>query len=155
VEAGVSSCLPPCSQEETPDCTNQLLTAQISYFVAVPVVSCGEAAGSAGFCSVGCVSCFAAGTSFIIVPVALLAAMYVRYIDVIIKIAAHPTVSLLKKVAGPELPKSVWLDDPPNDAPMLAPFPACSRMTMIRNTLTRTWRIIIAVCILLSYLLCL
>ena len=36
---------------------------------------------------------------------------------------AIPVVSLPRKLVGPLLPKTVWLE-PPKAAPMLAPFPA-------------------------------
>jgi hypothetical protein len=42
--------------------------------------------------------------------------------EVIMKSAAAPTVSLLRKVAAPRPPKRVWLD-PPKAAPISAPFP--------------------------------
>jgi hypothetical protein len=48
----------------------------------------------------------------------------------IIKTMAVPTVTLLRKVPGPRLPKTVW-DDPPKEAPISAPFPACSKMEAI------------------------
>jgi hypothetical protein len=46
-----------------------------------------------------------------------------RLNEVNMKITAAVTVSLLKNVPGPRLPKIVWLD-PPNAAPISAPFPA-------------------------------
>jgi hypothetical protein len=46
------------------------------------------------------------------------------------KTAAEATVTLLKKVAAPLLPKRVWLD-PPKAAPISAPFPDWSRITPI------------------------
>ena len=46
-----------------------------------------------------------------------------RESDVSMKITAATTVTLLRKLAGPRLPNTVWLD-PPNDAPISAPFPA-------------------------------
>ncbi len=42
--------------------------------------------------------------------------------DVNINTKAVMTVNLLKKFAGPRLPKTVWLE-PPNAAPISAPFP--------------------------------
>ena len=46
-----------------------------------------------------------------------------RLSEVNMKIMAAPTVILLRNVPGPRLPKTVWLD-PPNAAPISAPFPA-------------------------------
>ena len=46
-----------------------------------------------------------------------------RLREVTIKMTAAETVSLLKNVPGPRLPKTVWLD-PPKEAPISAPFPA-------------------------------
>ena len=46
-----------------------------------------------------------------------------RLKEVSIKITAAETVSLLKNVPGPRLPKIVWLE-PPKAAPISAPFPA-------------------------------
>jgi hypothetical protein len=42
--------------------------------------------------------------------------------EVTIKSTAATVVSLLRNVAAPLLPKSVWLD-PPKAAPISAPFP--------------------------------
>jgi hypothetical protein len=42
--------------------------------------------------------------------------------EVSINTKAVTTVNLLRKFAGPRLPKTVWLD-PPNAAPISAPFP--------------------------------
>jgi hypothetical protein len=52
------------------------------------------------------------------------------------KTTAHAAVIFPKKVVGPALPKRVWLEAPPRDAPILAPFPACKRTTMMRTILT-------------------
>ena len=46
-----------------------------------------------------------------------------RLSEVSMKIMAAVTVTLLRNVPGPRLPNTVWLD-PPNDAPISAPFPA-------------------------------
>ena len=50
---------------------------------------------------------------------------------------AVTTVNLLRKFAGPRLPKTVWLE-PPNAAPISAPLPDCSRIAPIisRHTIT-------------------
>ena len=45
-----------------------------------------------------------------------------RLNEVNMKTAATTTVNLLRKLAGPRLPKTVWLE-PPNDAPISAPLP--------------------------------
>jgi hypothetical protein len=45
-------------------------------------------------------------------------------------------VTLVRKVVGPEEPKIAWLDVPPNEEPMLAPFPAWRSTVIIRTTLT-------------------
>ena len=57
--------------------------------------------------------------------------------DVSIKTNAVMTVNLLRKFAGPRLPNTVWLE-PPNAAPISAPFPDCSRIApiMSRQTIT-------------------
>jgi len=49
-----------------------------------------------------------------------------RLSEVTKKRTAAPTVTLLKKVAAPRPPKTVWLD-PPKAAPISAPFPDCNR----------------------------
>jgi hypothetical protein len=46
-----------------------------------------------------------------------------RLKEVSMKTTAAVTVSLLKNVPGPRLPKIVWLE-PPKEAPISAPFPA-------------------------------
>jgi hypothetical protein len=48
--------------------------------------------------------------------------MTARLKAVSMKTAAATTVTLLKKVAAPLLPKRVWLE-PPKAAPISAPFP--------------------------------
>lgn len=55
------------------------------------------------------------------------------------KMTAAAVVSWCKKLAGPRLPKTVWLE-PPKAAPMLAPLPVWSRMMAIRARETITWR---------------
>ena len=47
------------------------------------------------------------------------------------------TVNLLRKFAGPRLPKTVWLE-PPNAAPISAPFPDCSKIAPIMSRQTMT-----------------
>jgi hypothetical protein len=51
--------------------------------------------------------------------------------EVTIKTAAAMVVSLVRNVAAPPLPNTVWLD-PPKAAPILAPFPVCSKTIIIR-----------------------
>ena len=57
--------------------------------------------------------------------------------EVSMKMAATTTVNLLKKLAGPRLPKTVWLE-PPKDAPISAPFPDCKRIAPIMRKQTIT-----------------
>jgi len=66
--------------------------------------------------------------------------------DVSIKTMAAPVVNLLKNVAAPLAPKSVWLE-PPKAAPSSAPFPPCIRTIEIRNKQTIRWMISIKVAI--------
>ena len=47
------------------------------------------------------------------------------------KTTAATVVSLLRNVDAPVLPKRVWLEPPPNAAPMSAPLPVCSSTIMI------------------------
>jgi hypothetical protein len=49
------------------------------------------------------------------------------------KMRAIQVVIFPRKVPGPELPKIVELD-PPKTAPMLAPFPFCSRTMVTSRT---------------------
>lgn len=58
--------------------------------------------------------------------------------DVKKKRTAAPIVILLKNVAAPRLPKTVW-PDPPNAAPMSAPLPDWRRTTATRRKQLRTW----------------
>lgn len=64
--------------------------------------------------------------------------------DVNIKITAAPTVTLLRNVPGPRLPNTVC-DDPPKDAPISAPFPACKRIAAIMRKQTIKWIMIVRV----------
>lgn len=59
-------------------------------------------------------------------------------IDVTINATAAPMVILLKNGVAPVLPKTVWLDPPPNAAPISAPLPDCRRMISIRAMQTVT-----------------
>jgi hypothetical protein len=56
-------------------------------------------------------------------------------IDVSMKIIAAPVVILANAVAGPREPNMVWLD-PPNPAPIEAPFPCCKRTITISANAT-------------------
>src|SRR5574337_961132 len=58
----------------------------------------------------------------------------VSIIDETIKRIAATKVSLLKKVAAPRPPKTVWLEPPPKAAPMSAPLPLWRSTTTIRIT---------------------
>lgn len=60
-------------------------------------------------------------------------------------ITATAVVIFPRNVPGPLLPKIVWLD-PPNTAPMFAPFPACKRTTRIRRIHTMTCTMVIRIC---------
>jgi hypothetical protein len=44
---------------------------------------------------------------------------------------AAPVVALLKNVEAPVLPNSVWLDPPPNAAPISDPLPVWSKTIKI------------------------
>ena len=66
------------------------------------------------------------------------------------KMIAAAVVSLCKKLAGPRLPKTVWLE-PPKAAPMLAPLPVWSRMMAIRARETTMWRTRVIVIIRLPF----
>jgi hypothetical protein len=74
-------------------------------------------------------------------------AEYERKREVSIKTAATTVVIFPKKVPGPLLPKTVWLD-PPKAAPMLAPLPACKSTTRIRMTHTTICMIVTNICTL-------
>ncbi len=70
-----------------------------------------------------CVGWVNAGASLIIEDDFCLLELYVRKSDVSMNTAAHPVVNFASIEAGPELPKSVWLDVPPKEEPMDAPLP--------------------------------
>jgi hypothetical protein len=61
------------------------------------------------------------------------------------KTTAAPVVILLRKVVPPPAPKTDWLPLLPKDAPISAPFPDCSSTTAIKNILTDTCSIVIAI----------
>jgi hypothetical protein len=60
--------------------------------------------------------------------------------DEIIKSTATADVNLLKKVAAPRPPKTVWLEPPPKVAPMSAPLPLWRSTTVTRTTAMSRWR---------------
>ncbi len=64
--------------------------------------------------------------------------MIVKLRDVMPKIAARTKVVLVKKLAPPELPKTVLLE-PPSVALISAPFPDCIRTTMTMSKQVRMW----------------
>ena len=57
--------------------------------------------------------------------------------DVSMKIMAALVVNLLKNVVPPPAPKTDWLPPAPNDAPISAPLPDCSRTMTINAKHTR------------------
>jgi hypothetical protein len=61
------------------------------------------------------------------------------------KMMATAVVIFPRKVPGPLLPKTVWLD-PPKTAPMFAPFPACRSTTRIRTIQAITCTMAIRIC---------
>jgi len=71
-----------------------------------------------------------------IVDDVLCPAKYPRANEVIIKTIAIPEVSRVRKLPAPLLPKIVALE-PPNTAPISAPFPVWSKTTRINPKLTR------------------
>ena len=60
------------------------------------------------------------------------------------KMPASAEVNRVKKVAPPELPKTVWLE-PPREALISAPFPDCISTTRINRTQVKTWTTVIKV----------
>ncbi len=64
-------------------------------------------------------------------------AVYVKVIDVSIKIMATAAVIFPRKVPAPLEPKTVWLD-PPKAAPIFAPLPACSKTIKIKVIQAKT-----------------
>lgn len=64
-----------------------------------------------------------AGASLIMDDDLCLLELYVRKSDVSMKTTADPVVTLASMEAGPELPKSVWLEVDPKVEPMEAPLP--------------------------------
>lgn len=63
---------------------------------------------------------------------------------------ATTVVILLRKVAAPVLPKTVW-ELPPKAAPTEAPLPVCNRTTKTRVTLARRWIIRVTVVMLFIF----
>jgi len=73
--------------------------------------------------------------------------IYANVKDVNIKITAALVVNLLRKDVPPPAPKTDWLPPLPNDAPISAPLPDCSKTTAIKNRLTSTCKIVRAIII--------
>lgn len=63
---------------------------------------------------------------------------YAKVNDVNINMTAALVVSLLRNDVPPPAPKTDWLPLLPNDAPISAPLPDCSKTTPIKNRLTNT-----------------
>jgi hypothetical protein len=70
-------------------------------------------------------------------PVTRRADASARKIDVAKKIAASVQVVLLSALPAPLAPNTVWLE-PPNTAPMSAPFPCCNKIVTHSATHTIT-----------------
>ncbi|HTN71397.1 MAG TPA: hypothetical protein VMO00_09945 [Methylomirabilota bacterium] len=62
------------------------------------------------------------------------------------KTMAMPAVNLVKKFPAPLLPKIVALE-PPNTAPISAPFPVWSKTTNINPMLTIMWMTVMTITI--------
>ena len=86
-------------------------------------VSVGGAGASGAVSDAGSVCSMGAGASMTIDFPDLSPDIYASINDVSMNKMAAAVVALLKKVDAPVLPKSVWLEPPPNAAPMSAPFP--------------------------------
>lgn len=95
-------------------------------------VGLGLGAGVAAGDFVGWLSCLA---FFSTEDLLAFLEMLAKEIEVNKKMIATTVVSLLKKVAAPRDPKTVW-EAPPKAAPISAPFPAWSRITMIKKVQT-------------------
>jgi hypothetical protein len=112
----------------------------------------GLAAGGTAFCTgaAGTV-CWVTGIFDLSISDELLrVAVYVSAKEVSIKIIATAAVIFPKKVPAPVEPKTVWLE-PPNAAPILAPFPACNSTTKISTRQTKTCKITNKVCIFILF----
>src|SRR6202035_4636181 len=72
-----------------------------------------------------------------ILPVKRRVDAYARKIEVAKNIAAIAHVALVSTLPAPVAPNTVWLE-PPNTAPISAPFPCWSRITMISARQTTT-----------------
>ena len=141
--------LPPQDSVSTNSTTSAVLYVYLvsSFFAAVSDVPCAEL--SAGACSAFCscsgftVCSTAAGlcNSAMMESEPLCAEKYASVMDVAINIMAEAVVILFKSGNGPSLPKSDW-EDPPNEAPISAPFPCCNNTMAIRNRHTATCMIV-------------
>lgn len=96
-----------------------------AYFVSVGALSDGV---EGAICSVVC----AAGAVSITDCVGDLFANCASQIEVTRNDIATTAVNLLKNVVAP-LPPNTVCEAPPKAAPISAPFPACNRMTIIKN----------------------
>jgi hypothetical protein len=98
---------------------------------AGPGAVAGNAGGAAGFGTAG-TACLVTGADAPSIKAdVFLDAVYVKVIDVSIKIMATAAVIFPRKVPAPLEPKTVWLD-PPKAAPIFAPLPACSKTIKIK-----------------------
>jgi len=98
---------------------------------AGPGTVAGNAVGAAGFGTAGS-ACLVTGADDPSIKLEVfLDAVYVKVIDVSIKIMATAAVIFPRKVPAPLEPKTVWLD-PPKAAPIFAPLPACSKTIRIK-----------------------
>jgi len=94
--------------------------------VVVDAAASGVATGVGDADGVAVVSDAFGGSSMTLAVLVRARVKIDRLSEVTKKRTAAPTVTLLKKVAAPRPPKTVWLD-PPKAAPMSAPFPDCNR----------------------------
>jgi len=93
--------------------------------VAVDAAAAGVATGAGDADGVAAVSDPFGGSSMTLAVLVRARVKTERLSEVTKKRTAAPTVTLLKNVAAPRPPKTVWLD-PPKAAPMSAPFPDCN-----------------------------
>ncbi len=89
-------------------------------------------AGGCGCCSSGC-SCWVLGRWSVTADSSPLLDTYASVRDVSMNTTAIAVVAFVRNDEAPELPKSAWLPEPPNIAPMLCPLPDCRSTTIIRE----------------------
>jgi len=104
---------------------------------AGPGIAAGNAGGAAGFGTAGTVCLVTGADAPSIKADVFLDAVYVKVIDVSIKIMATAAVIFPRKVPAPLEPKTVWLD-PPKAAPIFAPLPAWSKTIKIKVIQAKT-----------------